>query len=116
MHDVTFVRLRQLQFVQTVPGDATLYVVPGAGFNDNDVASIRRALGATMNGMIEFRINTCEARRQEHSRRSKNRTLRSTRRLEAGSTHRKRLQAVAPRRHGTLATLRGVISCPVGIS
>lgn len=116
MHDVTFVRLRQLQFVQPVPGDATLYVVPGARFEDNDVASIRRVLGARMDGMIEFKINTCDARRQKHSCRLKNRTRRSTLRLEGESTHQKRLQAVAPRRHGTLATLRGVISCPVGIS
>ena len=61
MHDDTFVRVRQFQFVQTVPGDATLHVVPGAGFNDNDVTAIRRALGAKMDGMIEFNIKTCDA-------------------------------------------------------
>lgn len=61
MHDDTFIHVRQFQFMQEIPGQAILRVVPGEGFNDNDIAQIQRNLGAKLDGRITFQIAPVEA-------------------------------------------------------
>jgi phenylacetate-CoA ligase len=56
MHDDTFLHVRQLQFVQEMPGKAILRIVPANGFADQEVQRIHRNLGRKLNGQITFTI------------------------------------------------------------
>lgn len=56
MHDDTFLRVRQFQFVQEMPGRAVLRIVPTHGFGDEDVSRIHRNLGRKLNGLLSFTI------------------------------------------------------------
>jgi phenylacetate-coenzyme A ligase PaaK-like adenylate-forming protein len=61
MHDDTFVRVRQFQFVQKTLGQAVLRVVPGQGFSDADARRIQHNLGQKLNGRLTFTIESVEA-------------------------------------------------------
>lgn len=61
MHDDTFVRVRQFQFMQEVPGRAVLRVVTGAGYGPADARRIQRSLGQKLDGQLTFTIETVEA-------------------------------------------------------
>ncbi|MFO0837895.1 MAG: glycosyltransferase [Phycisphaerae bacterium] len=56
MHDETFEGVRQFQFVQEKPGWATLRVVPAEGFSNENVARIRRGLGAKLAERLTFDV------------------------------------------------------------
>jgi phenylacetate-CoA ligase len=61
MHDDTFDRVRQFQFVQIEPGRATLNVVPAEGFGQRDMEAIRRNLGRKLDERLAFDIELCES-------------------------------------------------------
>ncbi|UCD51799.1 MAG: phenylacetate--CoA ligase family protein, partial [Phycisphaerales bacterium] len=61
MHDDTFMRVRQFQFVQETRGRAVLHVVPGAGYSDEDACRIQRNLGRKLDGQLTFTIESVEA-------------------------------------------------------
>jgi len=56
MHDDTFVRVRQFQFMQQTPGRAVLRIVPGDGFGDQDARRICQNLGRKLDGQLTFGI------------------------------------------------------------
>jgi len=56
MHNDTFLRVRQFQFMQERPGHAILRVVPVNGFGEQDAARIRRNLGRKLDGRLAFVI------------------------------------------------------------
>jgi len=61
MHDDTFVRVRQFQFVQETPGRAVLRVVPGEGFGEADASRIHRNLERKLKGRLTFTIERVDA-------------------------------------------------------
>lgn len=61
MHDDTFIRVQQFQFMQKVPGQAILRVVPGEGFCDKDITRIRHNLGRKLDGRLTFAVEIVEA-------------------------------------------------------
>jgi phenylacetate-CoA ligase len=61
MHDNTFDRVQQFQFVQEVPGRATLRVVLAPGFNDSDRQRIHGNLGRKFDGRLTFEIEPVES-------------------------------------------------------
>ena len=61
MHDDTFMRVRQFQFVQEAPGRAVLRVVPGEGYGESDARRIQRNLGQKLDGQLTFTIESVEA-------------------------------------------------------
>ncbi len=56
MHDDTFMRVRQFQFLQETPGEAVLRVVPAEGFTEEDVDRIQRNLGRKLDGQLSFTL------------------------------------------------------------
>jgi len=56
MHDDTFIRVRQFQFVQHRPGEATLRIVPAHDFTDADGKRIQRNLEQKLTGRIKFEV------------------------------------------------------------
>jgi len=56
MHDDTFLRVRQFQFMQEKPGKAILRVIPAAGFSREDAIRIQKNLGCKLDGRITFDI------------------------------------------------------------
>lgn len=61
MHDNTFDRVQQFQFVQEVPGRATLRVVPAPGFDDSDRQRICGNLDRKLDGRLTFAIEPVES-------------------------------------------------------
>jgi len=61
MHDDTFLRVRQFQFLQEKPGHAVLRIVPAPGFGEKDAAQIQRNLGRKLDGQITFTIEPVDA-------------------------------------------------------
>ena len=61
MHDDTFIRVRQFQFMQETPGRAVLSIVPVNGFGEEDAARIQRNLGRKLDGQISFTIELVDA-------------------------------------------------------
>ena len=61
MHDVTFLHVRQFQFLQEKPGHAVLRIVPAPGFGERDAAQIQRNLGYKLAGRISFTIQFVDA-------------------------------------------------------
>ncbi|MDI6447850.1 phenylacetate--CoA ligase family protein [Anaerobaca lacustris] len=61
MHDDTFVRVRQFQFVQKTLGRAVLRIVPAAGFREDDAGRIARKLGRKLDGQLTFHIELVDA-------------------------------------------------------
>jgi phenylacetate-CoA ligase len=61
MHDDTFARIRQFQFLQEEPGHAVLRVVPTNGFGEHDVDRIQRNLGRKLDNQLAFTIELTDA-------------------------------------------------------
>ena len=61
MHDDTFLRVRQFQFIQEKPGKAVLRVIPAAGFSQEDSARIQKNLGYKLDGRITFDIKLVDS-------------------------------------------------------
>lgn len=61
MHDDTFLRVRQFQFVQEKPGQAVLQVVPAEGFSEVDAGRIRRNLGRKLDSQLTFTVELVDA-------------------------------------------------------
>jgi phenylacetate-coenzyme A ligase PaaK-like adenylate-forming protein len=61
MHDDTFSRVRQFQFMQETWGQAVLRIVPGDGFNEADAGRICRNLGRKLDGQLTFTIEAVDA-------------------------------------------------------
>lgn len=61
MHDDTFVRVRQFQFMQEVPGHAVLRVIPGKGFCDDDAKRIQRNIERKLGGQLSFTVECVAA-------------------------------------------------------
>ena len=61
MHDDTFLRVRQFQFMQTVPGQAVLRIVPADGFSQEDAGQIQHNIGRKLEGRINFNIELVES-------------------------------------------------------
>lgn len=61
MHDDTFLRVRQFQFVQEKPGQAVLQVVPAEGFSEIDASRIRRNLGRKLDSQLTFTVELVDA-------------------------------------------------------
>jgi phenylacetate-CoA ligase len=60
MHDDTFLHVRQFQFMQKVPGQAILRVVPADGFDEEDISRIQRNLGRKFDGQLSFTIERAD--------------------------------------------------------
>lgn len=60
MHDRTFDHVRQLQFRQERPGEATLRIVPAPSFDETDAEQIRQNLARKLAGRISFVIELCD--------------------------------------------------------
>lgn len=60
MHDDTFLRVRQFQFMQETPGQAVLRIVPADGFGEKDAGRIHRNLGRKLDGRLTFTIELTE--------------------------------------------------------
>jgi phenylacetate-CoA ligase len=58
MHDDTFLHVDRFQFRQHQPGRATLRVIPGAAFSENDRERILRKLAGKLGGVIELSLET----------------------------------------------------------
>ncbi|MBN1346203.1 MAG: phenylacetate--CoA ligase family protein [Phycisphaerae bacterium] len=56
MHDETFSRVRQFQFVQERPGEAVLRVVPGEDFGEEDRRRITESLSRKLEGLVAFSL------------------------------------------------------------
>jgi phenylacetate-CoA ligase len=86
MHDDTFLRVRQFQFVQEKPGAAILRLVPGDGFGEPDSVRIEKRLQEKLDGRLTFLIQLSE--HIEQTRVGKSVYVRheseATRRLAAG--------------------------------
>ncbi len=61
MHDDTFLRVRQFQFTQSIPGKAILRIVPADGFAKENADRIQRNLGRKLDGSLNFTIELVEA-------------------------------------------------------
>jgi phenylacetate-CoA ligase len=60
MHDDTFLRVRQFQFMQERPGHAVLRLAPADGFGEEDAHRIHRNLGRKLDGQLAFTIELVE--------------------------------------------------------
>ena len=60
MHDDTFLRVRQFQFMQEEPGRAILRIVPAEGFAEEDTTRICRNLAAKFDGQLSFSTELVE--------------------------------------------------------
>ncbi len=60
MHDDTFDGIKEFQFVQDVPGEAELYVVPLSGPARYDLQRMQEHLDRKLNGQITVRIHVCD--------------------------------------------------------
>ena len=56
MHDDTFLRVRQFQFLQETPGRAVLRIVPAHGFSEEDAGRIHRNLRRKLDGQVSFTL------------------------------------------------------------
>ena len=56
MHDDTFLRVKQFQFMQETHGKAVLRIIPTADFNQEDATRIKKNLGRKLDGRIIFDI------------------------------------------------------------
>jgi len=54
MHDDTFLRVRQFQFMQEKPGKAILRIIPAPDFSQEDTERIKKNLGRKLDGRIVF--------------------------------------------------------------
>jgi phenylacetate-CoA ligase len=61
LHDDTFDRVVRYQFYQDTPGEATVRVVPAAGFGEDDRRRILRTLGVRVDGQVRLTIETIDA-------------------------------------------------------
>ncbi len=61
MHDDTFVRVRQFQFMQKMRGKAVLRVVPGKGFGEHDIDRIQRNLGRKLDSQLMLSVELIES-------------------------------------------------------
>jgi len=61
MHDDTFLRVRQFQFMQEKPGHAVLRIVPADGFGEDDADRVCRNLGRKLDGRVTFTIELVDA-------------------------------------------------------
>lgn len=61
MHDDTFDRVRQFQFAQSVPGQATLRIVPAEGFGPENRERIRRNMARKLDGRLDFDVRCVES-------------------------------------------------------
>ena len=61
VHDDTFARVQQFQFVQRVPGQAELQVVPGIGYTDADGERIGTRLRRILDGLVTVEITPVDA-------------------------------------------------------
>ncbi len=61
MHDDTFLRVRQFQFLQETQGRAVLRIVPADGFGEDDADRIHRNLGRKLDCRLTFTIELTEA-------------------------------------------------------
>jgi phenylacetate-CoA ligase len=61
MHDDTFIRVRQFQFMQEKPGRAVLRIVPADGFCEKDAGRIHRNLDRKLDGQVTFTIELVDA-------------------------------------------------------
>jgi len=61
MHDDTFLRVRQFQFMQETPGKAILRVIPAADFSQEDAVRIKKNLGRKLDGRIIFDTRLVDA-------------------------------------------------------
>ncbi len=61
MHDDTFLRVRQFQFMQETPGRAVLRIVPAQGFAEAEKDRIRCNLGHKFDGQFSFTIEVVDS-------------------------------------------------------
>src|SRR5688572_10377433 len=61
VHDDTFACVRQFQFVQEVPGKATLCVVPGTGFTQANADRIECRLQSRLGGLVTIEVTSVDA-------------------------------------------------------
>lgn len=61
MHDDTFLRVRQFQFVQEVPGKAILRILPAKGFSKEDTNRISCNLAHKLKGRLSFKIELVDS-------------------------------------------------------
>lgn len=61
MHDDTFLRVRQFQFMQETPGRAVLRILPAEGFGAKDSGRIQRNLGRKLDSQLSFTIELVDA-------------------------------------------------------
>jgi phenylacetate-coenzyme A ligase PaaK-like adenylate-forming protein len=61
MHDDTFIRVRQFQFLQETPGKAVLRVMPASGFSEDDKVRMQRNLRRKLDSQLIFTIKIVDA-------------------------------------------------------
>jgi phenylacetate-CoA ligase len=61
MHDDTFLRVKQFQFMQETPGQAVLRIVPANGFVKEDVDRIHCNLGKKLEDRIRFTVEIVDS-------------------------------------------------------
>ena len=61
MHDDTFLRVRQFQFMQETPGHALLRIVPADGFGEDDADRIHRNLYRKFDRRLVFAVELTDA-------------------------------------------------------
>lgn len=61
MHDDTFLRVKQFQFMQEVPGQAVLRIVPADGFVEEDIERIYKNLGKKIEDRIRFTVELVDS-------------------------------------------------------
>lgn len=61
MHDDTFIRVMQFQFLQEEAGQAVVRIVPAEGFCEHDRDRIQRNLGHKLNGRLTLTVELTEA-------------------------------------------------------
>ena len=67
MHDDTFEHVLRFQFLQVVPGRATLRVVPSSAFTEADVIRIKHNLDEKLRGMVELTVEVAPSIRLSES-------------------------------------------------
>jgi len=61
MHDDTFSRVRQFQFMQERPGQAVLRVVPAEGFSEKEIGRIHKNLGQKLEEQLTFTVELVDS-------------------------------------------------------
>jgi hypothetical protein len=61
MHDDTFENVRQFQFHQDLPGQATLRIVPAPEYSDRDQARIVANLGRKLDGLLHICVERVDS-------------------------------------------------------